>query len=125
MTSRSLLAFTALTSLALAACATADAADSSDLGALGKLATRSLGGSSITQIQLLASPGGRELLSHVVACALPRGQALTTIDRDGTPFAFPGALGLAPAWSQRPATALERDRITVCLRAHGLGSIRA
>jgi hypothetical protein len=83
----------------------------------GALAGRSLGGSSIATMRLLASSDGRAALARVVSCALPPGASLTTIDRDGTPFSFAGSLGLAPGWVQRPATASERHRVDTCVRA--------
>src|SRR5262245_31142417 len=63
------------------------------------LASRSLGSGSLPQIQLLATPDGRDLMARVVSCALPRGAKITTINRNGTPYSFVGALGLAPGWA--------------------------
>jgi hypothetical protein len=89
------------------------------------LSRHSLGQSSLAEMRLLATPFGRDVLAQVVSCALPRGSSLTTINRDGTPYSFPGEHGLAPAWAQRPATRGEHAEITRCLRDHGLFSLRA
>jgi len=89
-----------------------------------QLLAQRLGGSSMSHMALLATPGGRDLLAHAVACALPASASFTTIDRSGAPFTFAGGLGLAPAWTSRATTADERDRLTVCLRSHGFGTIR-
>lgn len=89
------------------------------------LASRSLGGSSLHQIQLLGAERGRAVLAQVVACALPRGASLTVIDRDGLPHAFNGETGLAPGWTQRPATPAERQRVTTCVVVASHGGARA
>lgn len=107
--------------LLTAACG-ADATDNVDMpGAAPTLATtlprHSLGGSSLAALQLVSTPHGRTLFSDIVACALPSGATLTTIDRAGVPFSFAGERGLAPAWADRPATADERARVTACLDA--------
>lgn len=90
-----------------------------DTSALGR---HSLAASSLPEMRLLATPFGRDVLAQVVSCALPRGASLTTINRDGTPFKFPGEHGLAPGWAQRPATPREHADVTRCLRDHGLFS---
>jgi hypothetical protein len=116
-----------LAAVLLTACAADPAPASHPAGALdtAALARRSLGGSSLAEMQLLASPAGRDALSHVVACALPDGASLTAIARDGTPYSFTGRAGLAPGWAQRPATADERARVTACVLAHTSGVVRA
>ncbi len=88
-----------------------------------QLIAHRLGGSSMAHMALLATPGGRDLLARAVSCALPRGASFTTIDRAGQPFTFAGALGLAPAWTARTTTPVERDRMTVCLRGHGYAAM--
>jgi hypothetical protein len=87
------------------------------LDATSELAGRGLGTGSLSEIQLLSSRNGRDLLSHVVACALPRGAALRLLGRDGTPYSFIGALGLAPGWAGHAPSAGERRRVTDCVRA--------
>jgi hypothetical protein len=89
------------------------------------LAGRSLATGSLPQLQLLATPGGRDLLARVVSCALPRGAAFTAINRDGTPYSFAGALGLAPGWADHAPTGAERRRVDDCLRARATGSTAA
>jgi hypothetical protein len=81
----------------------------------GALAAHSLGGSSLAEMQLLATSDGRDVLSRVVSCALPAGASITAINPHGTPYSFMGKLGLAPDWAQRPATANERHRVTDCV----------
>ncbi|HEY0191877.1 MAG TPA: hypothetical protein VGC42_12235 [Kofleriaceae bacterium] len=89
-----------------------------------QLIAHRLGGSSMAHIALLATPGGRDLLGHAIACALPYGASFTAIDRDGTPFTFTGSLGLAPAWPARATTSAERASLGLCLSAAGLGSLQ-
>jgi hypothetical protein len=84
--------------------------------ALG-LAGRSLDAGSLPQMRLVATPSGREVFARVVSCALPPGAAITAIGRDGTPYSFTGALGLAPSWAQHAPTGAERGRVIACIRA--------
>ena len=84
------------------------------------LGAHSLAVNSLPQMQLLTTASGREVLSRVVSCALPRGASLTAITSDGTPYSFAGATGLAPGWVQRPATAGERHRVTDCVLGHAI-----
>ena len=53
-----------------------------DTAALG---AHSLAVNSLPEMQLLASSSGREVLSRIVSCALPRGASITAINRSGTP----------------------------------------
>ena len=89
------------------------------------LASRSLGSGSLPQIQLLATPDGRDLMARVVSCALPRGTTLTAINRNGTPYAVVGALGLAPGWADHAPSSIERRRVDDCLRGRTDGSAAA
>ena len=89
------------------------------------LARRSLSGSSLSQMQLLATPDGREVLGRVVACALPRGASITAITRDGTPYSFAGRIGLAPAWAQHAPSAPEQHRVSACVTVQTVGLTRA
>lgn len=82
-----------------------------------ELAQRGLVGSSLPELRLLATASGREMLSRVVACALPRGAAITAITRNGTPYSFTGALGLFPDWTSHAPSAEARRRIASCVRA--------
>ncbi len=78
------------------------------------LADRGLGTGSLPETQLLATPRGRDLLSRVVSCALPPGATITTLTRDGTPYSFAGAFGLAPGWAIHAPSADERRRVIAC-----------
>ena len=49
-----------------------------DTAALG---AHSLAVNSLPEMQLLASASGREVLSRIVSCALPRGASITAINR--------------------------------------------
>ena len=89
------------------------------------LASRSLGSGSLPQIQLLATPDGRDLMARVVSCALPRGAKITTINRNGTPYSFVGALGLAPGWADHAPSSIERRRVDDCVRGSAAGSSAA
>jgi hypothetical protein len=89
------------------------------------LSRHGLAQSSLPEMRLLATRFGRDVLAQVVSCALPRGTSLTTIDRDGTPYSFPGEHGIAPGWAQRPATPSEHAQVTRCVQDHGLFSLRA
>ena len=89
------------------------------------LAHRSLSGSSLPALALLASEDGRALFGHVVACALPRGASITAIDRAGTPHSFAGDAGLAPSWAAHAPSPLERQRVTSCVLVATSGTARA
>lgn len=120
---------TAIAALILCACGAApDATDGPapvpSLEAAG-LAGRGLAASSLPELQLLATARGRALLSHVVSCALPRGAAITAITRDGTPYSFAGALGLAPGWADHAPTREEHRRVAACVRARTIAAIAA
>ncbi|WP_437567042.1 hypothetical protein [Sorangium sp. So ce542] len=47
----------------------------------------------------LSDPLGRQKLSAIVACALPRGEAIR-LNVDGVDHAFEGSVGLAPEWGK-------------------------
>jgi hypothetical protein len=89
------------------------------------LASHSLSASSLARMQLVSTPDGRAMLSHVVACALPRGTSITAITRDGTPYSFAGRLGLAPAMAQHAPSQLEQDRLRACVVVQSVGLIQA
>jgi len=90
----------------------APAATQVDTSALG---AHSLAVNSLSEMQLLATSSGREVLSRIVSCALPRGASITAINSSGTPYSFTGSRGLAPQWAQRAATAGEQHRVTDCV----------
>ncbi len=79
------------------------------------LAAHSLGVNSLSEMQLLTTPAGREILARMVSCALPRGVSITAITHTGTPYSFSGRAGLAPGWAQRPANASERHLVNDCM----------
>lgn len=80
------------------------------------LASHSLTVNSLPEMQLLATPHGREVLSRVVSCALPYGTSITAITQDGTPYSFRGSAGLAPGWAAHPPSAVEHQLVTACLQ---------
>lgn len=88
------------------------AAAQSDTAALG---AHSLAVNSLAEMRLLGTSSGREVLSRIVSCALPRGASITAINRNGTPYSFTGSRGLAPEWAQRAATAGEQYRVVACV----------
>jgi hypothetical protein len=98
------------------AAATSETAAALEHDALG-LTSRSLDAGSLSQMRLVATAGGREVFARVVSCALPADAAITAIGRDGTPYSFTGALGLAPSWAQHAPTGAERGRVIACIRA--------
>jgi hypothetical protein len=80
---------------------------------------------------LLSTADGRELLGYLVGCAIPSGVSLvasvpgaadsappstlfTCVDGTCT---FPGQIGLAPSWLDRPLDATGRGWVSACLLA--------
>jgi hypothetical protein len=106
-------------SASLASAPLAPAPAGSAAASLGRdaaaLTHRSLGGSSLAAMQLLASADGRTALASVVACALPAGASITVIARDGTPYSFTGSAGVDPGWAQHAPSLAERQRVAACL----------
>ena len=104
----------------LAACSADESAPDATEAPIATVDTAALGAhslavNSLPEMQLLASSSGREVLSRIVSCALPRGASITAINRNGTPYSFTGSHGLAPQWAQRAATAVEQHRVTACM----------
>ena len=65
---------------------------------------------------LLATPDGREVLTYVVSCAIPDGVVLeATVN--GTTYTFPGLLGLAPEWLDKPLQHEGQGWVSACLFA--------
>lgn len=129
MTTRTITALVATSLLAttpLAACgADAESARPPEAAlASAALAGRSLSASSLARMQLVTTADGRDLLAHVVACALPRGASITAITRDGTPYSFTGLVGLAPTWAQRAPSKLEQRRVNACVLVQSVGLTR-
>src|SRR5262249_36808993 len=63
------------------------------------LSQSSLTQSSLTQTALTDDPLARQVLKYIVGCALPAGTSID-LTLDGTPYSFPGELGLAPEWGE-------------------------
>jgi len=121
VTNMKLLAVIAAATLA-ACCADESAPDANDAPTThtaqvdtAALGAHSLAVNSLPEMQLLATSSGREVLSRIVSCALPRGASITAINRSGTPYSFTGSHGLAPQWAQRAATSVEQHRVTACM----------
>jgi len=111
----------AIAAVMLAACGTEESApEAPAVSATAEtetatLAAHSLGVNSLPEMRMLATASGRDTLSRVVSCALPRGASITAITSSGTPYSFTGKVGLAPDWAQRAATAHERSRVIACV----------
>ncbi|HSR95881.1 MAG TPA: hypothetical protein VLM79_02370, partial [Kofleriaceae bacterium] len=104
----------------LAACSADESAPEATEAPTAQVDTTALGAhslavNSLPEMQLLATSSGREVLSRIVSCALPRGASITAINRNGTPYSFTGNQGLAPQWAQRAATSVEQHRVTACM----------
>ena len=80
-----------------------------------RLAANRLAANSLDVRAMLDTEGGRELMSYVVGCAIPTGTTLTLADSSGATYAYPGWIGLAPAWATRAPTVAERRWVTACL----------
>jgi hypothetical protein len=70
-----------------------------------------------SQSALIDSADGREVLTYIVRCALPQGQAITVKASDKTDYVFAGELGLAPGWATHAPTVSERRWVTACVLA--------
>ncbi len=66
--------------------------------------------------ELLSTPDGRELISVIVACALPSTITLQATVA-GTTFEFPGDLGLVPDWIAGPLNVDGQRWVSACLFA--------
>src|SRR5580700_4136917 len=55
--------------------------------------------SNVLTSNALNDPDSRELLSHIVSCALTPAQSVT-FTVEGTTYTYPGAIGLAPEWGE-------------------------
>ncbi|QSQ20335.1 hypothetical protein JY651_34475 [Pyxidicoccus parkwayensis] len=60
------------------------------------------------------------VMEYIVRCALPAGQTRTfTSTVTGVTYTWPGALGLAPGWTNgSAASTLEQEVVSACLAAH-------
>ncbi len=68
---------------------------------------------------LLATPGGRSVLSYAILCAL----AASTTVQSPAGDTFPGEDALAPAWTTRALNTSEQRWVTACMADHvnGIG----
>jgi hypothetical protein len=78
--------------------------------AFNRLAFNSLDGLEDTE-------DGRELLLYVARCALAEGDVLVATV-DGADYEFPGLLGLAVEWENRPLEPSEARWVSACLVTH-------
>ena len=85
------------------------------ISSTNRLAANRLAANSLETQGLMATEGGRELMTYVVGCAIPTGTSLTLQDPDGVQYTYPGWIGLAPAWATRAPTVAERRWVTACL----------
>jgi hypothetical protein len=81
-----------------------------------QLGTNSLTNGALSAPGLLATPGGRDVLSYIVSCALDPGAQLV-LQAGGQRFTFLGGIGLAPAWRFHVPTEAERRWVTACVLA--------
>lgn len=82
--------------------------------AFNRLAFNRLAFNSLDNLE--ASPHGRELLTYIARCALDEGDILVAT-RGNRTFEFPGLLGLATEWEERPLTDSESRWVSGCLVA--------
>jgi hypothetical protein len=58
-------------------------------------------------------------VGYIAKCAKATGQNLTWTDpATGTPYSWPGELGLAPLWTDRAMTVTEQQVMSACMVAH-------
>jgi hypothetical protein len=83
-----------------------------ELRALSQAPLRTLTGDMVAT-SLTATAEGRELLDHLVGCALPKGTALRSAAAGAS---FAGMAGLAPEWASAPlGSSSSRRWMTACL----------
>ncbi len=85
--------------------------------AANSLATNRLAGVKLSPttpdlVAMTADPGGRELLTYMLSCALPAGTSLSV-----SGVVYPGEVGLAPKWLAQSLSAAERHWVSGCLLA--------
>jgi len=64
---------------------------------------------------LLSTPEGQEVFSFLVSCALRPEVTLVADLDDGTHLEFPGEIGLAPAWTNRPLNNTDKGWVSACM----------
>ncbi len=102
---------------------------SSSLSSLSRMSTSQIALNRLGFTELVANPElvadfqtskeGRDLLAYFAKCALPEGLDLVVTDDDQSTVlaSFPGLLGLAPEWENRPPTLSEQRWVSACLLA--------
>jgi hypothetical protein len=81
-----------------------------------KISANKISANMLAAADLLSTADGREVYSYIISCALPAEQTVEAVVA-GVTYDFVGGLGLAPAWSDRPATGSERRWVSACLFA--------
>jgi hypothetical protein len=66
---------------------------------------------------LLATADGQEVFGFLVSCALPDDQVLVATLPDDTTIEFPGEIGLAPNWADRPLDRIGQGWVSACIFA--------
>ncbi len=69
-----------------------------------------------TAAALLSTADGRDLFGYIVSCALPK-QVTLHAQVDGTDYAFAGAIGLAPEWTERAIHTHSQHWVSSCILA--------
>jgi hypothetical protein len=71
------------------------------------------------------NPGARDIVAHLVRCALPHPDQAPGLEQTELAFcdehvSFPGGFGLAGEWLHKPLKEIEggRERVSACLMAH-------
>lgn len=67
--------------------------------------------------ELVATADGREILRYLAVCAFVEDDVLVRA-HDGHAYEFPGLLGLAPKWDDRPLGEEEQELVSACVLAH-------
>jgi hypothetical protein len=67
---------------------------------------------------LMTTSDGRQLVQYIIKCALPSGSQLVAHDQNGSPYTYPGLLGVAPEWQTSACSTDCQERISACVLAH-------
>lgn len=82
--------------------------------ALNALSKNGLTENRIALNDLVVDAPGREVARYLVSCALRADQEMT-VTVEGTEYTFPGQLGLAPRWIDRPLRKSEQGWVSACM----------
>jgi hypothetical protein len=119
--------------LAVSACATAEDdpdLETSDLISFNGLAPEALleSGEALSALagapldgattELASSQDGQAVLTDLVRCALPTGDAVSFPTDGGPDLVLTGLIGLAPDWRDGPIGETDQRFVTACLMAH-------